>query len=59
MLRVLEVQRTFNEAVQEENRRLAIPKYYEINGRIACRTEQLIEQEEAASKVLASVAVHR
>ncbi|HEY6333284.1 MAG TPA: hypothetical protein VI756_28430 [Blastocatellia bacterium] len=37
MLRVLEVQRIFNQAVleaQEENRRLGIPNYFEINGRI-------------------------
>lgn len=34
---VLEMERTVNQAVreaQEENRRLGIPNYYEINGRI-------------------------
>jgi len=34
---VLEMERTINQAVreaQEENRRLGIPNYYEINGRI-------------------------
>jgi hypothetical protein len=37
LLWVLEMERLVNEAVreaQEENRRLGIPNYYEINGRI-------------------------
>jgi hypothetical protein len=37
LLRLLEVQRIFNQAVretQERNRRLGIPNYYELKGRI-------------------------